>query len=235
MGAINQKTGAYRIDGIAVIDPQVPSKFQLNTTGIFQRNMSATRTGRVVANMKKVFWTYKRLTESQLNEICSIIYSKLVQGNDVFTIQTKIPGTGQIYIDNFYLGQPFEIQSLENPGLYKLDIHWIQVDGKLGLGTVSSISSVIASPATLDAVGGDVTVTISGSGIYTGMIVGAYSGNELIGQTSSTSAVQNNQVATLSIPANTSELSRSLTIKVLFNGGFDSHTSTIVQSGAGGD
>lgn len=136
MGVINQKSGIYKIDGIAVTDPQVPSKFQLNTTGIFQRNMSATRTGRVVANMKKLFWSYKRLTQSQLEEICSIIYPKLASGNDVFQIQTKILGSDDIYVDNYYLGQPFEISTLDNPQLYKLEIHWIQVEGKLGLGDI---------------------------------------------------------------------------------------------------
>lgn len=128
MAQINKISGKYMIDGVAVTDPQIPSKFQLNTTGIFYRNMNATRSGTVIANLKKVFWKWNQLTISEAEQILKIIYSKLEGGSDEFNITTEILGKGS-NTDLYYLGQPLEFE-METPLTCKLEIHWIQVVGK---------------------------------------------------------------------------------------------------------
>lgn len=128
MALTNKISGNFTIDGIAVTDPQVPYKFQLNTTGIFYRNMNATRSGTVVANLKKVFWKWNQLTLPEATQILSIIYNKLESGSDEFTIKTDILGKGS-NTDLYYLGQPLEFE-METPLTCKMEIHWIQVNGK---------------------------------------------------------------------------------------------------------
>lgn len=128
MGFINTKSGNYTIDGVIVTDPQIPYKFQLNTTGVFYRNMNATREGYVVANMKKLFWKWNRLTLDEASEILNILYNKLESGNDIFTVKSNILGKGSV-TDQYYLGQPLEF-SLETPQTCTMEIHFIQVAGK---------------------------------------------------------------------------------------------------------
>lgn len=131
MAAINQKTGKFLINGVAVTDPQLPHKFQINTTGVFYRNMNATREGYTVANMKKLFWKYNRLTKSQLTEILNIILPVLDNGSDEFTVTAEIDGIGTV-TDKYYIGQPFEWEK-DTATTYKMEIHFIQVAGKLKL------------------------------------------------------------------------------------------------------
>lgn len=121
-------TGAYKINGVAVLDPQTPYKFELDTTGIWHRNLNADRCGYVVANMKKLYWIYNGVPEADTQEILSLIYPRLESGNDTFTITSYIIGKGSV-TDTYYLGQPFTVESV-GPGLYKFELHWIQDKGK---------------------------------------------------------------------------------------------------------
>lgn len=124
-------TGAYKINGVAVLDPQIPYKFELDTTGVWYRNMNADRCGYVVANMKKLYWIYNGVSEADMQEILSIIYSRLESGFDTFTITSYIIGKGSV-TDTYYLGQPWTVESV-GPGLYKFEFHWIQDKGKKAL------------------------------------------------------------------------------------------------------
>lgn len=121
-------TGKYKIDGVNVADPIIPYKFELNTTGVWYRNLNADRIGYVVANMKKLYWAYTGLPKVYAEEILTKLYAKLESGSDLFTVESYVLGKGQV-IDKYYLGQPFVIESA-GPGLYKIDIHWIQDKGK---------------------------------------------------------------------------------------------------------
>ena len=131
MAVINQKTGKFLINGVAVTDPQLPHKFQINTTGVYHRTMNATREGYPVANMKKLFWKYNRLTKSQLTEILNIILPVLEAESDEFDVTAEIDGIGSV-TDRYYIGQPFEWEK-DTPTTYKMEIHFIQVRGKIKL------------------------------------------------------------------------------------------------------
>ena len=128
MAVINQKTGKFLINGVAVTDPQLPHKFQINSTGVYHRTMNATREGYLVANMKKLFWKYNRRTKSQLTEILNIILPVLESGSDEFTVTAEIDGIGTV-TDTYYLGQPLEWEK-DTPTTYKTEIHFIQLRGK---------------------------------------------------------------------------------------------------------
>lgn len=125
-------TGQYMIDGVPVADPQLPYKFELNVTGNWWRNMEASRCGELIANMKKIYWTYNGLEDPYANEILSIIFKKVIQGIDTFQVTSYVNGLG-VVTDKYYIGQPFSYEVV-GPGLYKFDCHWIQDEGKKQLG-----------------------------------------------------------------------------------------------------
>lgn len=126
---MSEITGKFKIDNTPVLDPQLGSKFELNPTGVWYRNMNADRCGYLVANMKKLYWIYNGISKSELNTILNIIYSKLNSGSDIFTVESDVVGLGQV-TDQYYIGAPFNPGELIGPDLYKLEIHWIQTKGK---------------------------------------------------------------------------------------------------------
>lgn len=130
MAEINNDTvtGTYRINGVPVLDPQIPYKFELDTTGVWYRNMNADRCGYVVANMKKLYWMYNGVTLDDMQEILSMIYNRLESGFDTFEITSYIVGKGSV-TDTYYIGMPWTVESV-GPGLYKFEFHWIQDKGK---------------------------------------------------------------------------------------------------------
>ena len=131
MAVVNNDTvtGNYKINGVTVLDPQLGSKPQINITGVWYRNMNADRIGYVVANMKKLTWVYTGINETDLAEILSIIYRQLEDGKDTFTVTSYIIGKG-VVTDLYYLGAEFNPGEKIGDGLYKLELHWIQVNGK---------------------------------------------------------------------------------------------------------
>lgn len=128
MAHINNMSGDYTIDGVVIPDPQVPHKFQLNTTGVYYRNMNATREGYLVANMKKLFWKWNRLTLDEAEQILGILYDKLESGSDEFIVTSRVLGRG-VVTDRYYLGMPLEFE-METPQTCKMELHFIQVAGK---------------------------------------------------------------------------------------------------------
>lgn len=119
----------YKIDGITVPTPQVGGSplFNGNRVSISWNNANGDFIDVGVAIKKKFQWNYNALTQEEVDSIFKIIYPKWCTNNS-FKITSWVPGYGMV-TEDCYCGTPTNITALGN-GLYKVEIHWIQIKGK---------------------------------------------------------------------------------------------------------
>lgn len=118
----------FKIDGVVVAQPQFPYKPRINTSGVWYRNMQATRVGYIVANNKTLFWNYNSLTDAELEAILAIMLPKIEAGNDIFSVTSYMPGKGDV-TDYYYPAAVYNFDQV-GPDKWKWELNWVQVYGK---------------------------------------------------------------------------------------------------------
>lgn len=122
----------YMIDGVIVPTPQVGGSplFSGNRVSISWNNANGDFIDKGVAVKKKFQWNYNALTRAEVDAIFKIIYPKWCNNNS-FNVTSWVPGYGMV-TEACYCGTPTNITALGN-GLYKVEIHWIQIKGKTSI------------------------------------------------------------------------------------------------------
>ena len=119
----------FKIDGTTVPEPQIGGSaiFQANRVSISWNNANGDFIDKGVALKKKFQWYYNGLTQSQVDSLFNLIWTKYCSNNS-FQITSWVPGQGMV-TETCYCGTPINVTGLGN-GLYKVEIHWIQIPGK---------------------------------------------------------------------------------------------------------
>lgn len=178
------------------------------------------------ANFKKIFNQFFGYNTSETGFYCdlTICWPKLPDWNDVHDLR----------IHGYLSG--FNWSDITKDDVQKITFNFQPSGNPQIFNGFSSIEGIVANPSSVNAGGGNVVFTVTGTNLIDGLLVKGFVGGVAdpltIGYTSGS---DKSQKVTVTYPANSGGTPKEYTVKVSSNGGisYSDHTATVTVSAVG--
>lgn len=219
------------VSGLSISVNNVDTTSVSSTTGMSRKTPTYKDWGELTITVFKNSNTFKRIfnqffgyntSESGFYCDLTIDWPKLPEWNDVFGIR----------LHGFLSG--FSIADITRDDVQKLTFNFLPSGLPEQFNGFGSITSITANPSTVDAAGGNVVFTVTGTELPDGILVKGFVNDVAdpltIGYTTGSDT---NQTVTVTYPANNTQSPKEYTVKVSLDGGttYSDKTATVTVSG----